>query len=97
VSKSTGLPSPLGIIRFGRGMTQTELARRALVARETVARLEANEHRPRATTARAIADVLGVPVTLLWPESSPSKKDARPVREQGAVTTSAGRGRDDEP
>jgi transcriptional regulator with XRE-family HTH domain len=53
----------LRVLRLNLGLTQTELAEKAGVARYTVARLEAGEgKRPFPSTRRKIAEALGVPI-----------------------------------
>lgn len=52
--------SRLKLARFRAGLTQHQLAERALVTRGTVARIEGGEHKPRLLTARALESVLGL-------------------------------------
>ena len=63
--------SPLEIARRERDLTQLALATRAGVARETVSRIERGEW-PRLRTARAIAQALGVELSVILnlPETS---------------------------
>jgi transcriptional regulator with XRE-family HTH domain len=48
-------------------MRQVDLAAAAGCSREEVSRLEVGHHRPRLATAEAIAEVLGVSATVLFP------------------------------
>jgi transcriptional regulator with XRE-family HTH domain len=50
----------LKALRIEHALTQQELADRAGVTRTTVARLERNENEPHMTTARKLAEALGV-------------------------------------
>lgn len=52
-------------IRRLRELSQSELARRAGIARETVHRLEKGKCLPTLTTLHALADILRVPVSDL--------------------------------
>jgi len=54
-------PSRLRTARLRRMLTQEELARRAGTTEATVNRLENGLQRPRISTVRKLADVLGVP------------------------------------
>jgi len=58
--KRSFLPA-LAAYRHALGLTQPELARRAGLPRETVARLEGVKRRATPATARALATALGVP------------------------------------
>lgn len=58
----------LRLRRASRGWSQRELARRAGVSVETIARAEAGRSRPRPVTAFRIASALGVPMDELFPE-----------------------------
>jgi transcriptional regulator with XRE-family HTH domain len=60
--------SPIALQRFLLRLSQSELADRAGLSRETVSRLERGE-RPRLDTARALSHALGVDVAILFPES----------------------------
>jgi DNA-binding XRE family transcriptional regulator len=51
---------PLHVLRSAQQMTQGQLAYRTSLARETIANIEASQHRPRWRTIRRIAAVLGV-------------------------------------
>ena len=55
--------------RKAKGLTQTELARRAGIAQESVARYETGGITPRRANARKLADGLGISVFELrqWP------------------------------
>lgn len=60
----------LKALRIERALTQQELAEKAGIAPNTVARLERNETEPHMSTVRKLADALGV-------------KPARLVKEEG--------------
>jgi transcriptional regulator with XRE-family HTH domain len=64
--KTTTRPSPLSLFRFSQGLTQSQLADRAHVARETVSRLERGAT-PQGRTAAAIAGALGIAEDLIFP------------------------------
>lgn len=55
-------------IRHERGYSQSELARRADLAKQTLSSIEAGEANPTVLTLSAIADALGVPVAHLLTE-----------------------------
>lgn len=63
---TTTRPSPLSVFRFSQGLTQSQLAERAHVARETISRLERGAQ-PQARTASAISVALGLDEDLLFP------------------------------
>ena len=61
-------PARLRELRERRVMTQRELAVAASVRQGTIADIEAGKHKPRPTTIRRLAKVLGVqPEDLLEP------------------------------
>lgn len=53
-------PTALALLRFVRGISQRELARRAGVSKRTVAYLERGRHTPRIETAVAVSRALGI-------------------------------------
>jgi transcriptional regulator with XRE-family HTH domain len=55
-------------MRHDRGYSQSELARRADLAKQTLSSIEAGEANPTVLTLSAIADALGVPVAHLLTE-----------------------------
>ncbi len=55
-------------LRVRRALTQAELAEKADVGTNTVARLERNETEPHMSTLRKLADALGVDPSELVPE-----------------------------
>ena len=65
--------TPLAVYRFAAGLSQKELAERAGISRSGLAYIETARHGPRAITARAIADALGVSVAELFPEIDDTK------------------------
>jgi transcriptional regulator with XRE-family HTH domain len=80
----TGAPSaptdisPIALRRFLFRLSQTGLAERAGLSRDTISRLERGEQ-PRLDTARAVSLALGVDVATLFPESEerqPGSADA---------------------
>ena len=81
---------PLKVLRVARGWRQVDLAAVAGVANTTVCRLERGRERPQRATARALAAALDCKVDDLF------FNDERPPSRAGAVTTSAGQGRDAE-
>ena len=56
-------------LRQQKGIKQEDLAKKVDVSRRTVYAWEANEKRPREKHLKLAADVLGVPVELLSPET----------------------------
>lgn len=58
----------LAVLRAFEGMTQADLAKRAGVDRNTIARIEARRHRPRTLTMVRIAAALGYDVRRVFPE-----------------------------
>lgn len=66
--------SPLRIARHGLGLTQEQLANAAGISRQRVIELEAGKGRPRRVTAVALASVLQVEVSDLWPELNDNYK-----------------------
>ena len=65
--EATAARSPIALLRFVQGLSQSALAARANVARETISRIERGEN-PRLDTARVIAAALGVPLAQIFPE-----------------------------
>ena len=65
-------------IRRLRGLSQKDLADKALVAEGTVAGIEAARHAPRASTARKLASALGVEVADLYGEAIPKAQAPSP-------------------
>lgn len=61
--------TPLRILRVARGLSQEELARRAGVNRSTVSRLEQGQEEPLRATQTVLADALGYPVALIFPQN----------------------------
>jgi transcriptional regulator with XRE-family HTH domain len=59
--------SALAVARFSRGFSQEALAQRAGISSETLRRLELGLGGPRLSTARALAQTLGVPVDSIFP------------------------------
>jgi transcriptional regulator with XRE-family HTH domain len=55
-------------LRQERGYSQSELARRAMLAKQTLSSIEAGEANPTVLTLTAIADALTVPLTHLLTE-----------------------------
>lgn len=53
-------------LRKERGMSQSELAKKAGVALMTISRLERGEHAPNTKTLGQVAEALEVPVWELW-------------------------------
>lgn len=47
------------LLRSQRGLTQTELARRAGTTQESIARLERHVHEPRISTLRRLVEAMG--------------------------------------
>ncbi len=64
----THQPTPLGVFRFASGISRRELAEKAGISRNGLACLERGEYLPRLSTAKALAEVLGVPIQELFPE-----------------------------
>jgi transcriptional regulator with XRE-family HTH domain len=60
-----GNPHPLARVRFERGVSQRELARRTAISRATLHRIESGEVRPHFTTVALIAAALDFDVALL--------------------------------
>jgi transcriptional regulator with XRE-family HTH domain len=60
-------PSAIRTVRLLSGLSQTQLAQRAGITRETVSRVE-NGGEPQRRTARAIADALGLDLEVLFPK-----------------------------
>ena len=60
--------SPIALLRFVRGQSQSDLAAQCRVSRETISRLERGEL-PRLDTARAVSAALGVDIPILFPEN----------------------------
>lgn len=56
------------VYRVARGFTQSELAARAGIARQTLNRLERGRGGPRMSTARSLAAALEVDVEILFGE-----------------------------
>ena len=79
-------PSPIALLRFVRGLSQSELAAHAGLCRETISRLERGEV-PRLDTARAVAAALGVDLALLFPENVESAP-----RSNGTLSANPGDG-----
>ena len=79
--------SPIALLRFVANLSQTALADRCGVSRDTISRLERGE-RPRLDTARALAHALGVDVATLFPEN-----EERPAGSPDALQMPAGQGR----
>jgi transcriptional regulator with XRE-family HTH domain len=71
----------LAVFRAAAGLSRVELAERAGIHRETVARFERHEHRPTPATARAVAAALGCEPADLFPN------DARPADNRARATT----------
>lgn len=67
----------LARLRFLAGHTQASLAAAAGVSQRTVAGLEAEESEPRLSTARAIADALGVELAVAFPFSDIGREGVR--------------------
>jgi putative transcriptional regulator len=63
------MSTPLRRVRRERDITQAELAERAGVAQQAIARLERGKQRPSLDTAVRIARVLGVEVLEIFPVS----------------------------
>jgi transcriptional regulator with XRE-family HTH domain len=74
-------PSPLALVRFVRGFSQRELARRAGVGKNTIVYLEHGRHAPRPRTARAICRALGIDDERLV---FPNLNDESPGHDTGA-------------
>ena len=75
--------SPLRRAREAHGWTQTELAERASVTRQTVYNLESGRKQPQASTARLLALALGVPREQLFPEKFECGRNSRTGRALG--------------
>ena len=59
-------------LRFNEGLSVEDLAKRVGVSRQSVYDMEKESYgRPRAQTAKAIADVFGVKPTDIWPVLPP--------------------------
>lgn len=68
----------LQVLRAVEGLTQEQLAERAGLARHTITRLEAKRHRPRRSTAVAIARALGYrDLGAVFPAHYPSGREGR--------------------
>ena len=76
--------SPIALRRFLLRLSQTGLAERAGLSRDTISRLERGEQ-PRLDTARAVSHALGVDVATLFPES-----EEREVGAPHAIQASGG-------
>jgi DNA-binding XRE family transcriptional regulator len=70
-----GCGPTIAALRIQRGWTQTELAKRLHVGRETVARWECGMRSPSKFTMRAIAQVFGVKVADIEVRTLPSPND----------------------
>lgn len=59
-------PSNLALLRIVRGWTQSDLAHRCGRSRRTIVNLETGVHRPRLSTAAALAEAFGIddPATI---------------------------------
>ena len=68
--KSSGTRrTTLTLLRAVHGVTQTQLAERAGIARQTVSNIERGAHTPTVTTASAITRALGyTDPSLVFPE-----------------------------
>jgi DNA-binding XRE family transcriptional regulator len=60
-------PSLLRLLRISRGLRQSDLARQAGCAVNTIGRLETGQNTPHLSTARRIAAVLEVDVEVIFP------------------------------
>jgi DNA-binding XRE family transcriptional regulator len=78
---------PLSVARRRVGLSQSQLADRADVSRETVSRIERGEL-PRLRTARAIADALSAGIEAIFP---PETSEA-PATTPGLRENMAGQG-----
>lgn len=75
MSRASNL-SWLRIVRDLRGMSQRELAAASGVSQVAISKLENELRSPRWTTARVLADALGVPPEQLFPDDDqPSPAD----------------------
>ena len=61
-------PSPIALVRFVRGLSQSDLGELCHVSRDTISRLERGEL-PRLDTARAVSAALGVDIPTLFPDN----------------------------
>ena len=76
----------LRVVRLSRGLTQTELANRAVVTPTYIGKLEAARVAPGIDLVDRLAKALGTTIADLLPETTPA--DSLPVlREQAAKLT----------
>ncbi len=76
----------LRVVRLSRGLTQTELANRAVVTPTYIGKLEAARVAPGIDLVDRLAKALGTTIADLLPETAPT--DSLPVlREQAAKLT----------
>jgi len=77
--RSASTPSPSTFLRFVRereGILARDLANAVGIANGTYSRIESGHKPPSLRVARAIANVLGVPMELLFPQNgSPALED----------------------
>ena len=76
--------SPIALARFVAGLSQTDLANRAGVSRETVSHVERGAL-PKLSTARAISHALDADVDSLFPEDEGSAPNGTLPSESQAV------------
>jgi len=65
-SPATGRDHPLAVARRAAGLSQAQLAEKAGISRNTVARLETVGHTPSVAIAIALARALGESVEVLF-------------------------------
>lgn len=71
-------PTKIVELRKERGLTQSELARKARPSAPTVWALEKGETKmPKLQTLKAIAEALGVPMPTLYSDKQPADIDER--------------------
>jgi transcriptional regulator with XRE-family HTH domain len=64
------------LLRYERGLTLTEVADGSGVSTSTLKRLESDDKRPNAPTAKALADFYGLSITELLADPDPETKAA---------------------
>lgn len=70
--------SPLKLFRVASGLTQVELGAVSKVSRDQISRLEAGlVTSPQARTRKALAEALGQPESLLFPNNRKRHDDDR--------------------
>lgn len=94
VGRMAGTPRPLRMRRLALGLTQLEVASRAGISRNQVARLEVETHGPRLSTIRALARALDCDPAAIFSLHGPAN-DERLAARPGVVTTSGGQARHD--